>query len=458
MLYKTLSTLASDFLAAPRAWCIGAPLALDFETAHLLDSIAYHHLLGADCFVFVVDEPRSRSDASLALRRLLNTTQPRLVALVQHSGRLGSTDPRKVVKGPLLRLLKKRTRVEFFSYIDADEFVVLSPTLLRRLSTEQQPPQPSQQPQQPPPSLPSLLPFLRSTLPDTQNSSAAGGSAAAAATTPNALYLHAWLFGAGGHTTLHASQLAATPEVGLFTRRGWGRERACVRTMAPYGKMIGRVASAWALRTIHAAAAEGSVLALPGGQQGVPCKPATEEVQQQQQQRRHRHHHQRRQGRGSAGGSGAAAVATPRYRTMAGTCADACEVQPLSISHYLGPLSVCLAKAAHGRTPEQGYSNQRSYEACARDFGVDADANATFEDDSLAVHAAAIRAHALRLFGGGFLAVAPSPDMPGVTRGSDDGGAARHHAATAAGHAVGRQTDTARSAQRQAGRRGSPIL
>ena len=38
-----------------RQLCIMCPVALDFEHHRLLDWIAYHHLLGADCFVFLLD-------------------------------------------------------------------------------------------------------------------------------------------------------------------------------------------------------------------------------------------------------------------------------------------------------------------------------------------------------------------------------------------------------------------
>ena len=88
------------------------------------------------------------------------------------------------------------------------------------------------------------------------------------------------------------------------------------------------------------------------------------------------------------------------------------------------------------------------------------DANATFEDDSLTMHAAAIREHAMRLFGGGFLAVAPSPDLLRAHSESQRGGEEMRDRTTAAAPAVAAETaadglEMARSTPRRAARRGS---
>ena len=45
----------SPVLAEPREFCVTCPVALDWETYNILDWIAFHTLLGVDCFVLFID-------------------------------------------------------------------------------------------------------------------------------------------------------------------------------------------------------------------------------------------------------------------------------------------------------------------------------------------------------------------------------------------------------------------
>ena len=103
-----------------RQLCIMCPVALDFEHHRLLDWIAYHHLLGADCFVFVLDAGMMGL-AEEANRELLHTlTQRRdLVAVVGplHESRLLPT------VYELMRQVRSAhsSSVEHLLYMDVDE-------------------------------------------------------------------------------------------------------------------------------------------------------------------------------------------------------------------------------------------------------------------------------------------------------------------------------------------------
>lgn len=122
-LVGAISALRLDsarFFQRQRQLCIMCPVALDFEHHRLLDWIAYHHLLGADCFVFLLDAGMMGL-AEEANRELLRTlTQRRdLVAVVgpMHESRLLPS---------MYELMRKvqsehASGVEHVLYMDVDE-------------------------------------------------------------------------------------------------------------------------------------------------------------------------------------------------------------------------------------------------------------------------------------------------------------------------------------------------
>ena len=63
--------------------CMGCPVALDFERDHILSWVAYHHLLGVDCFVLLLDMRRTHlsDESTLSVHRQLKSL-PALIELV----------------------------------------------------------------------------------------------------------------------------------------------------------------------------------------------------------------------------------------------------------------------------------------------------------------------------------------------------------------------------------------
>ena len=124
--YSSLHELEkSSFFRFRRKLCLVSPLALDFEHKHFLDRIAYHNLLGVDCFICLMDWHRSRSRSAVhAVRQLAR--RPSLVALV---GQESLTNPEHGQAEALsVRSLLRRTKaVEMFGYLDWDEWLVLTP-------------------------------------------------------------------------------------------------------------------------------------------------------------------------------------------------------------------------------------------------------------------------------------------------------------------------------------------
>lgn len=111
---------------ANRSFCISCPVGLDFEAMHILDWVAYHHLLGVDCFLLLIDMLRTNLskpatlNAYNALRRASSLVGMIEVEASEHhiSG---------IAAGFLsaLRLDLGVHAPRYFSYIDADEYLVV---------------------------------------------------------------------------------------------------------------------------------------------------------------------------------------------------------------------------------------------------------------------------------------------------------------------------------------------
>lgn len=202
----------------------------------MLDRIAYHHLIGVDCFVFVLDQRRSLSRASLELLMQLRR-RPDLVALLPFDTNQTAEHRLMDASAGLLHYLRiRRLPVEHYAYIDGDEYLVPVDAAS--------------------PSDAVVLPPLRHML---------RGA--------DALYLHRWDFGGAGYARLEPAQLSQQPLFAWLTSRDGEQRRACVgKTAAIWGKMLGRVDSGWRPQTMHGWA--GGRMALPNGRPYGPYNTA----------------------------------------------------------------------------------------------------------------------------------------------------------------------------------------
>ena len=132
-----------------------------------MDWVAYHNLMGVDCFVLWLDRERMNTTAAAATLTLLRQ-QPSLIALVNSTSTMSQAQPQLLA--PALQLFWSNA-VDFFAYVDSDEFLV-GPAL--------GPGSPTRGVLQPPPP-PNIIPFLRAQL--------AGR---------DLMYLHRWDFGYAG--------------------------------------------------------------------------------------------------------------------------------------------------------------------------------------------------------------------------------------------------------------------
>ena len=354
--YRSLQALEiSSFFHLRRKLCLVSPLALDFEHKHFLDRVAYHNLLGVDCFICLMDWHRSRSRSAVhALRQLAR--RPWLVALVSQEN-LTRPEHGQVEALAVRSLLRRTKAVEMFGYLDWDEWLVLTPEVFdtQRAGCHAVACQQAGTPT-------SIVPFLRSVL-SPQHA--------------DAVYVHGWPFGSAAYRCLSSVQLAAHPAPYWFDRRtllpqGANRtvslERACTGMLVPYGKMIGRVQSEWELANMHIWS-RGRVV-LPDR------RPLT-----------------------------------TRWPNLT----DPCAVMPLSFNHYGGTPASCMAKALHGwRT-----GNHRTVHECKQHLsftGATSETNgrikrghqtfrdnaasaSTLRDSSVSRYMEATRAHLIELYG-----------------------------------------------------------
>lgn len=212
-----------------RNLCVASPLAADFDAGHLIERTAYHHMLGVDCQIFIMDWERSRSQAAMHALRVL-TRQPSLVVTL-------TTTLELQFGAILMRSLLWDLRVEFFAYLDADELLALGPQLA--LHTQQFGTRPTSNITTPP----NIIRYLQHTM---------RGS--------DVMYLHTWTFGTSGHKCLDGKQTISHSVLWWLNQRDattpWERERngierKCVCGRRKWGKMLGRVHSSWELRDMH---------------------------------------------------------------------------------------------------------------------------------------------------------------------------------------------------------------
>ena len=102
--------------------CITCPVALAFEWRRIADWVAYHSLLGVDCFVLFLDESKVTGASRAALRLLLAAPKVKLFRCPHSDGADGvRMKPYALIRG--LESMAPDVRPLAYLYIDVDEFV-----------------------------------------------------------------------------------------------------------------------------------------------------------------------------------------------------------------------------------------------------------------------------------------------------------------------------------------------
>lgn len=102
--------------------CITSAVALDFEKFRILDWIAYHNLIGVNCFILFLDLQRSSMedpDAALVHEKLLSSKQVVLFEIADTKERI--PEPRK------MKNILGAAHARFLAPLDADELIVIQP-------------------------------------------------------------------------------------------------------------------------------------------------------------------------------------------------------------------------------------------------------------------------------------------------------------------------------------------
>lgn len=103
--------------------CLNAQAALDFENHRLLDWIAYHNLLGVECFFLQIDMCHSNlsNPQTLEVYNALHAMRLPLAHVIEHNG---NTICDTYERDPPANLVS-RIRPKYLMNIDIDEFLVL---------------------------------------------------------------------------------------------------------------------------------------------------------------------------------------------------------------------------------------------------------------------------------------------------------------------------------------------
>jgi len=214
------------FFDAHRNFCITCPIGFDLESDKIQDWIAYHNLLGADCFVLFVDTHRiSTIEAKLAYRKVASI--PNLVHLVN------VTKEVKLMKYPAsllecLRLNNHTKDVKYLAYMDVDEFITPEKHFFDGDEKQFSPV--------------SILSFLDRVIGPGNNYKA------------DALYFFRWDM-KSNHTSLSAEELLKHPLFWYLDRSyanlNGGNRSLIQEQMLKWGKMVGRIESPWKIRFSH---------------------------------------------------------------------------------------------------------------------------------------------------------------------------------------------------------------
>lgn len=122
--YRHDYSLLSHAGAQNDSVCITSAIALDFEKFRILDWVAYHNLMGVNCFMLFIDRERSNLadvDAALVYEKLVSTPQVFL---------LDVNDTKERIPEPkTMRKLMSVAQARFLAPFDADELAVIDPNM-----------------------------------------------------------------------------------------------------------------------------------------------------------------------------------------------------------------------------------------------------------------------------------------------------------------------------------------
>jgi hypothetical protein len=120
----TLVSLAREVSSrfADKTLCMACPLALDFESSRVVDWVAYHSLIGVDCFVLLMDMSHARATKSASAARAdLNSLSASVLLRPYRNGDLR----RHLIDLPHAIRVMGLPAPTYYAYIDVDEYIVL---------------------------------------------------------------------------------------------------------------------------------------------------------------------------------------------------------------------------------------------------------------------------------------------------------------------------------------------
>lgn len=101
--------------------CMASAVAIDFETTRVLDWVAYHHLIGVDCFVLFYDRNHLSFNNSFSKGIFEELNRSDIVTMVNstYAERLGDDE------GPTIHQVAEMVGgLRYLAVIDVDEFIV----------------------------------------------------------------------------------------------------------------------------------------------------------------------------------------------------------------------------------------------------------------------------------------------------------------------------------------------
>mmetsp|Transcript_57743 Transcript_57743/g.161010 ORF Transcript_57743/g.161010 Transcript_57743/m.161010 type:complete len:751 (+) Transcript_57743:65-2317(+) len=248
--------------------CITCLYALDFEKRRSLDWMAYHNLLGVDCFVLFLDRRRSNMDDPDVKRVHHHLLASPMVTLLD-----AETDDSRIPSSPVMDSLSTLLGIRYLMTIDGDEFAVLDEDSAKA-SPESLAPSSAKDfdsqfvgslmgalPSSDVASLPAMQspPDLRSYLEKTVSQTGALG-----------VYMHRWDYGTSGY--VHPPSLLGMPEFAVLSERRGDTKRKGV--IDRHGKVILNLPTGVKFIGVHTwtVPRSGGQMLLPNGT-AFKCKP-----------------------------------------------------------------------------------------------------------------------------------------------------------------------------------------
>ena len=130
MLRKYFDKKLRNFLGKEgKQICIACPVSLKFENRRIMDWIAYHSILGVDCFILllhrehIVNQPEPHTNKRTVLDLLSKSSKN--VKIFVSPSRAPSGQIQHILWEDVIESLRSIQRSKYVTYMDADEYVVL---------------------------------------------------------------------------------------------------------------------------------------------------------------------------------------------------------------------------------------------------------------------------------------------------------------------------------------------